>query len=127
MQFSASGLEINIRKRQKAVSLRLREFCKYAAIVCEPLKVGVTLLIKISAHLLDLKIGHIAQVAADCAFVRLWAVELKTLNEASFGQQLPRRIYHFRQAHIADKYTDNMCSACNPDIYIIFFRLEFSF
>ena len=91
MQFSASGLEINIRERQKAVGLCQREFCKYAAIVCEPLKVGVTLLIEICTHLLDLKIGHIAQVAAERAFVRLGAVELKTLNETSFRQQLPRR------------------------------------
>ena len=60
VQFAASSLEVNIAERLKPADFQFREFYKDTPIPREALKVGMALPIQIGAHLLDLKIGHVA-------------------------------------------------------------------
>jgi len=120
MQLASSYLKVNIAKRLQSIDFQPGEFDKHAAVVCEALKVGVTLPIQIGTHLLDLKIGHITYPSAQSAFVRPWAAELKTLNQSSVRQHLPGSAYNLAEANIPCKDTGNMSAPGNPDKRLVF-------
>jgi hypothetical protein len=120
MQFGLSCLKVNIAERLKTSNFQAGKFDKHAPIPSKPLKVNVTLPIQIGAHLLNLKIGHIAYPPAQSAFMRAWAVKLKTLNQTAPGKHLSWYTYNLAQTHIAGIYANNVCAACNPDIRLVF-------
>ncbi|GAI66958.1 unnamed protein product, partial [marine sediment metagenome] len=107
VQFSLSGLKVNIAERLELSDFQLREFYEHAPISRETLKVVMALSIQIRTHLLDLKIGHIIYTSAQSAFMGPWASELKTLNQTSRGQHLAGCAYDLSKADIADKDADD--------------------
>jgi len=123
VQFSLSGLEINIAERLELADFQLREFYKQASISREALKVGMALPIQIRAHLFDLEIGHIAYLPAHSTFMGSWAAELETLNQTPRGKHLARCTYDLTEAYIAGKNADNMSAAGNPDNCLVLFGL----
>jgi len=94
MQFTSPCLEVNITKWLQSAYFQLGEFDKYAPISGKVFKVEMALTIQIGAHLLDLKISHIAYPTAQCALMRPWTPELKTLNQTLLRQHLPGRAYY---------------------------------
>ena len=89
MQLTLSCLEVNIAERRQTPNFQRREFDEEPPISCKAFEVNVTLTIYILAHLLDLKVRHIAHTASQSAFVGAWAAELKTLYQTSLWQHLP--------------------------------------
>lgn len=121
VQFSLSGLKVNIAKRLELSDFLLREFYEHAPISRETLKVAMALAIQIRTHLFDLKIGHIIYTSAQSAFMGPWALELKTLNQTSRGQHLPGCAYDLNKADIAGKDADDMSASGNPDNRLVLF------
>ncbi len=120
VQFSLSCLKVNIAERLEAPDLQAGEFDKDAPISSKPFKVKMALTIQIRAHLLYLKIGHIADAPAQSTFMRPRAAESKTLNQTSLWKHLPRCAYNLAQAHIPRINAYDVCAACNPDISFVF-------
>lgn len=123
VQFSLSGLKVNIAKRLELSDFLLREFYEHAPISRETLKVAMALAIQIRTHLLDLKIGHIIYTSAQSAFMGPWASELKTLNQTSRGQHLAGCAYDLNKTDIADKDADDMSASGNPDNRLVLFGI----
>ncbi len=115
VQFSLSGLEVNIAERLELADFQFREFYEHAPISRESLKVGMALPIQIRTHLLDLKVGHITYPSAQGAFMSPWAAELKTLNQASSWEHLAGRANNLSKADIIGKDADNMSASGNPN------------
>ena len=103
VQFTFSSFKIDIGERLQPADGLIREFHEYAAIAGEPLKVGMALAVQIRAHLLDLKIGHIAHAPAERAFVIALAAELEPLDKAALREHLVGRVDEFGEAHILRK------------------------
>ena len=80
VQLASSWLEVDIAERLKSAHFQLRKFDEQATISGEAFKVCMALPIQIRAHLLDLKIGHIAYAPAKSAFMGAWAAKLKTFD-----------------------------------------------
>jgi hypothetical protein len=120
LQFILPRLEIDIAERLQAAYFQGGIFYEYAAVPREPLQVRVALFIKIGAHLLDLKIGHIAYAPAQCAFVRTRAAELKTLDKTPLRQRLVGTADHFAQTYSVEvKNRDNMSASGNPYLGLV--------
>jgi hypothetical protein len=115
VQFAASGLKINVAEGLQIIDFQIRELDKHAAISGEPLKVDMALAIQVGAHLLDLKIGHVAYPPAQGAFVGPRAAELEPLNQTSVWKQLARSAYDLTQARILGKDANNVRAAGDPD------------
>ncbi len=110
-----SCLEIDVAERLQAVYLKLREPNENAAVATESLEVGEALPIQICAETLDLEVGHIADVFAECAFVGTGAVELEPFNQSALGQHLGGRADDLSQAYVAGENTHDMSAARDPD------------
>ncbi len=121
MQFSLSGLEVNIAERLELADFQFREFYEHAPIPSETLKVAMALPIQIRTHLLDLKIGHIIYTFAQSALMGPWATELKTLNQTSGWQHLAGCAYDLSKADIVGKDADNMSASCDPNDSLVLF------
>ena len=124
MQFASAGLEVYIAERLQTPVAGCLKLHKYSSIASKSLKVGMTLLIQVRIHLLNLKIGHITQTSAQRAFVRTRAAELKPLNQPSLRQQLPRRTYNLAQAYRPGKHADHVCASRHPDKSLILLGLH---
>jgi len=120
VQFSSSGLEVDIAKWLESVDLQLREFHKHASITSEAFKVRVALLIQIGTHPLDLKISHVTYSSAQRAFMSPWTPELKTLNQTSRRKHLPGCTYNLSKTDITGKDADNVGAPCNPNNRLVF-------
>jgi len=123
VQLALSGLEIDIAERLQTAYLKLGKFNEHAAVLCEPLKVGMTLPIQVGTHPFNLKIGHIAHATVQGAFVRPRPAELKPLNQTAMRQHLPRCAYDLAEAYIAGKDTYNVRTAGDPDNRLVLLRL----
>ena len=95
VQFVLSGLEVDVAERFEAGDGGFGKGYKYASIACEALQVDVALAVKVRAHLLDLKIGHVAKASAYSALVVSSSFEAEAFNEAFFGQHLAGVTYEF--------------------------------
>jgi hypothetical protein len=84
----------------------------------------VALAIKIRAHLLDLKIGHIAHAATERAFMAALAAELESFDQASLRQHLLGRIDQLGQTHILRKHAGDVRTVGDPDDGLILLRLD---
>ncbi len=82
VQFGSSGLEVDVAERLKLVDFQFRELHKHAPIAGETFEIRVALSIQTGTHLLDLEVGHVTYSPVQGAFVRSWAAELKTLDQA---------------------------------------------
>ncbi len=123
VQFSLSGLEINIAEGLELTDFQLREFYKHASISRETLKVGMALTIQTGTHLLNLKIRHITYTSAQSAFMGPGATELKTFNQSSRWEHLAGYAYHLGKADVTGKDADNMGASCNPDNRLVLFGI----
>lgn len=123
VQFSLSGLEVNIAERLEITDFQLRELYKNASISREALKVGMALLIQTGTHPLNLKIGHITYTSAQSAFMSPWAPELKTFNQTSGWEHLAWYAYNLGKADVTGKDADNMSASCNPDNRLVLFGI----
>ncbi len=123
VQFSLSGLEINIAERLELTDFQFGEFYKHTSISRETLEVGMALPIQTGTHFLNLKIGHITYTSAQSAFMSPWAPELKTFNQASRWEHLARYAYNLGKADITGKDADNMGTSRNPDNRLILFGI----
>jgi len=87
----------------------------------------MALAVKMRAHLLNLKIGHIAKAPAKTAFVRTPALKCESFNQTLLRQRLLRRSYKLRnsQPFFAEN-ADNMRTAGDPDKGLILLRLQMS-
>lgn len=119
LQLASPSLEIYIAERLEAIDLKIGVLDKYAAIEGEAFKVKMTLAIQIRAHLLDLKISHIAYTPAEGAFVASRAAEIKSLNKAALRQHLRRRACYFGQAGIAAENAYDVSAARYPDVGLV--------
>ncbi len=90
VQFTSSCLEVNIAKRLQTTDFQLRKLDKNAPVPGETVEVDIALPIQIRTHLLDLKIGHIAESFAQRTLMRFRAAELKALKQTSMRQHLSR-------------------------------------
>ena len=81
VQFAAPRLEVDIAEWLQPLDLVFRELHEHTAIASEPLQVRVALPIQIGAHLLHLKIGHVAHTPAQRALMRPRTAELKPLHQ----------------------------------------------
>ena len=109
-----SRLEIYVAEGLQAVYLKFREPDEHAAVSAESFEVVEALPVQRRRQTLNLEIGHIADVFAQCAFVRAGAVELETLNQASFGKHLGRCADDFSQTYVARECTYDVSAAGNP-------------
>ena len=101
MQFIPACFKIDVAKRLQPTDRQIRERDKEAAIFCESFQIVMTLAVQIGAHLLDLKIGHITEAAAECTLVAALAAKLESLDQAAFGKKLAGRADQLCQANIA--------------------------
>ena len=124
VQFSSSGLEVNIAERLKFADFQFREFYKHATVSGEALKVGMALLVQIGTHFLDLKVSHITYSPAQSAFMSSWAAELKAFEQSSRGQHLPGSAYNFGKADVTGENTNDVCATCHPDDRLVFFGIQ---
>lgn len=60
VDFVAAGFEIDVAEWLQAAGGKFREGDEHTPIACKPVQVQMALAIKVCAHFLDLKIGHIA-------------------------------------------------------------------
>ncbi len=123
VQFSLSGLEINIAEGLELTDFQLREFYKHASISREALKIGMALPIQTGTHLLNLKIGHITYTSAQSAFMGPWAPELKPFDQSSRWEHLAGDAYNLGKADVTGKDADNMGASCNPDNGLVLFGI----
>ncbi len=119
VKFGPPGLEVNIAERLKPADFKLRKLNKNAPIPREPLKVDMALPIQIGAHLLDLKVGHIADAPAQRALMAPRAAKLKTLNQSSVRKKLARRADNLGQKSVIGKNAHHVCAARHPDCRLV--------
>ena len=67
VQLISPCLEVDIAERLQTVGFLLRELDKNAPALGKPSKVNIALAVKVGAHPLNLKIGHIIWAAVDRA------------------------------------------------------------
>lgn len=69
MKFVFAGFVIYITERLEASHLQLWKLDKYTPVMGKTFEVKMALTIQVGAHLLDLKVGHIADIGTQGAIV----------------------------------------------------------
>jgi len=124
VQLAATGLEIHVAKRLKAVHFKLGELDENTTIACKTLQIRMALPIQIGTHFLDLEIRHVADAPAQCTLVRARPAKLEALHQPPVRQQLPRRTNDLAETHIAGKHADDMGASRDPDQGLVLLRLD---
>ena len=80
--------------------------------------------IQIHTHLLNLKVCHITETAAECALVGPRTAKREPLHQPPARKRLIGTADQLRQTGILDKNADNMRTARRPQQHLISFRLQ---
>ena len=90
MQFIPACFKIDVAERLQPADRQIRERDKDTTIFRESFQIIMALPIEIGTHLLNLKIGHIAEAATERTPMAALATELESLDQTAFGKELTR-------------------------------------